>query len=207
MNSSKTDLQGIGLASISCCSSPPYWKHQEGNWGFSWAGADDLVSMVRRPWDPCLTVWGVGHSGSLLPLSLWWSTSRLRLFAAAGDFPGSSSLNGLSSPKPFPCYLIQGGCNAIQCLSVRGTCWSSYSMQQDHLEAPCDHLCKFVPLSLNMCSGGPRRLLNWRNAWVKESISSEKATSRWTALLDMHVNIHPYLFSWLRPCLTRNGPK
>ncbi|KFD51365.1 hypothetical protein M514_07770 [Trichuris suis] len=50
---------------------------------------------------------------------------------------------------------------------------------------------RFVPLSEYTTAGVPRRLMKRRKAIRNESMSSEKDTSRWTALVAKHVNIQP----------------
>ena len=53
----------------------------------------------------------------------------------------------------------------------------------------------------------PLLAMSRRRVFMKESVSSECAISMWTALIVRHVKIQPYLFTWLLPCFSRNGPK
>jgi hypothetical protein len=68
-------------------------------------------------------------------------------------------------------------------------------------------LTKLLPLSDLITSGFPLLVMNLRRAWRNELVSRLCITSIWTARTAKHVNNTPYLFTRLRPLLTRNGPK
>ena len=102
-----------------------------------------------------------------------------------------------------------GGLNThsiSRCRHIRrriGSLFSCLTALRSSLSAPT----KFVPLSDLICFGFPQRAMNQTSALMKELVSREVSLSMCTALITRHVNIHPYLFSWLRPLLTRKEPK
>ena len=99
-------------------------------------------------------------------------------------------------------------------LNVQSTCcWRSFSVillwsissmaSRSSLVAPT----KLVPLSVLISSAEPRRAIKRRSVFRNESVSSELATSIWTALLTRYVNSAPYRFRSLRPSFVTYGPK
>lgn len=82
--------------------------------------------------------------------------------------------------------------------------WSrSFKASFNSLSGPI----KLVQLSDQRTDTCPLLLKKRRRALIHELVSSECATSMWTALLVKHVKSTPYLFALPRPLLTSNGPK
>ena len=107
-----------------------------------------------------------------------------------------------------PMWLAMGGLKiqSVPSLSSLSWIWSWSISCMAWLSSLCAPM-KFVPLSHLISLTGPQRAMKRRSAWIKETVSSEHAVSMCTALLTRQVKRDPYLFTSLRPSLTRNGPK
>ena len=107
-----------------------------------------------------------------------------------------------------PKLLVDAGFLIQSILALRSsalTFWSSISSIAflSSASAPI----KFVPLSQRISLTGPLLQMNRLNAWIKESVSKESATSMCTALLAKQVNNAPYLLTTDLPRCTCQGPK